>query len=102
VKDGKFEVGDRVKVKKPKKQGTTRVGWVPSMDRYDGYIIGYVHNNIVHLVGCRSVFGDPWYFDVSWLELAGSTKGMCQDCGGEMKDVQLLTSTTKICPKCKK
>jgi hypothetical protein len=110
VKDGKFEIGDRVRVKRPKGTVVGWPGWVSDMDKYNGgsYIIIGVFEEDCNRVGaylknCSTYHSNkPWMFDVAWLELVGSAKEMCQDCGSEMKDVQLFTSTTKICPKCKK
>jgi hypothetical protein len=103
MKDGKFEIGDRVRVKKPDKQ--MAVGWPSEMDIYDGgeYVVTRMNSSgrTVKLKGC-ALSSYSWNFDVKWLTLVGFAEGTCPDCGSEMKDVQLLTSTTKICPKCEK
>jgi hypothetical protein len=108
MKDGKFKVGDKVKVKKPVNVYENPC-WDRNMDKYDGgeYVIRYKSGWIL-LEGCvgrtlnHSRLSSFWRFNAKWLTLVESIEGACSDCGSEMKDVQLFTSTTKMCPKCKK
>jgi hypothetical protein len=108
MKNGKFEAGDKVRVKKPDNIHHSYSWNEFGMDKYDGKVYrvkGVTIVGVVLLEGCVGKGADPqsfWSFDAAWLTLVESIEGMCQDCGGEMKDVQLLTSITKICPKCEK
>jgi hypothetical protein len=102
MKDSKFEVGDRVRVRRPN-DVSEAPKWTTYMNKFDGEvdIIESVFDGSVHIV-ITLEHGEGYGFNAKWLTLVGSIEGMCQDCGSEMKDVQLFTSITKICPKCGK
>jgi hypothetical protein len=104
----KFKAGDKVRAKKPDNIYEDPC-WVRDMDKYDGgeYVIRHKGEWIL-LEGCvgrtpeHGRLSSFWSFNVSWLTLVESVEGMCPDCGVKMREIQLLTSTTKTCPKCEK
>ena len=67
---GKFQVGDRVLVRKPEGAGIDVYPyWVPEMDKYDGTEV------IVRSVSDEAWFSDQWQFSDDWaylIERAGS------------------------------
>jgi hypothetical protein len=114
MKDGKFEVGDRVMVIKPHDNNTI-LSWHDDMDQYDGkiYTIEYIIEEdyfpikiVLEDCNCSRGVNPPpfpysWRFSTNWLKRVGFSRGLCQNCGSEMEEILLLTSTTRVCPKCK-
>jgi hypothetical protein len=111
MKDRKFEVGNKVRVKKPKDVIIILEWpyWNSEMNEYDGkeYVIKcFVRDDTVLLDSCTgrassdAEFPSFWRFNTNWLTLVKSAEGLCLKCGSEMEEILLLTSTTKICPKC--